>query len=37
MSRVIKFFTTIRNNWKKSLVGAAALSYGASYANDTYQ
>ncbi|XP_074103368.1 acylglycerol kinase-like protein Mulk [Cotesia typhae] len=37
MSRVIKFFTTIRNNWKKSLIGAAALSYGASYANYTYQ
>ncbi|XP_008558541.1 acylglycerol kinase, mitochondrial [Microplitis demolitor] len=37
MSRVIKFFNTIKNNWKKSVVGAAALAYGVSYANRSYQ
>lgn len=36
MARVISFFKTIRNNWKKSTVAFAAISYGASYAVKSY-
>ncbi|XP_063975455.1 acylglycerol kinase, mitochondrial isoform X2 [Diachasmimorpha longicaudata] len=37
MARIVNFFKTIRNNWKKSLFGAAVVSYGASYGLDVYQ
>ncbi|XP_034950527.1 acylglycerol kinase, mitochondrial [Chelonus insularis] len=37
MSRIVKIVTTIRNNWKKSLVGVAAVTYGVSYASEKYQ
>lgn len=36
MARILTFFRTIRNNWKKSAFGAAALSYGISYSKETY-
>ena len=36
MAKILKFFQTIRNNWKKSVVGVAALSYGVSYSKDIY-
>ncbi|KAI4492322.1 hypothetical protein M0802_009832 [Mischocyttarus mexicanus] len=36
MARILKFFQTIRNNWKKSAFGAAALSYGISYSKESY-
>ncbi|XP_014601075.1 PREDICTED: acylglycerol kinase, mitochondrial [Polistes canadensis] len=36
MARVLKFFKTIRNNWKKSAFGAAVLSYGVSYSKEKY-
>lgn len=37
MSRIVKFAKTIRNNWKKSVVGTAALSYGILYGVEYYQ
>lgn len=37
MAKILKFFQTIRNNWKKSVVGVAALSYGVSYSKDVYE
>ncbi|XP_049834639.1 acylglycerol kinase, mitochondrial [Schistocerca gregaria] len=37
MSRIVKFFRVIRNNWKKSVFGTVALSYGVSYAKDKYE
>lgn len=37
MAKILKFFRVIRNNWKKSLVGTAALSYGVSYSKETYE
>ncbi|OXU30059.1 hypothetical protein TSAR_015262, partial [Trichomalopsis sarcophagae] len=37
MARVINFFKIIRNNWKKSVLGAAAFSYGVSYSMDAYE
>ncbi|XP_033225828.1 acylglycerol kinase, mitochondrial [Belonocnema kinseyi] len=36
MARVVNFLKTIRNNWKKSLVGSAALAYGVNYSKDAY-
>lgn len=30
----MKFFTTIRNNWKKTVFGVSALSYGTYYLLD---
>ncbi|XP_066599322.1 acylglycerol kinase, mitochondrial [Prorops nasuta] len=36
MIRIIQIFKSIKNNWKKSLVGSAALSYGVSYGVETY-
>lgn len=36
MAKILTFFRTIRNNWKKSAFGAAALSYGISYGRETY-
>lgn len=37
MSSVIKFAKTIRNNWKKSVFAALAVSYGISYGNEKYK
>lgn len=37
MAKVVKIFTTIRNNWKKSTFAAVALSYGVSYSNEKYE
>lgn len=37
MERIVKFGTTIRNNWKKSVVGAIALSYGAAKLKENYE
>nr|XP_033327193.1 acylglycerol kinase, mitochondrial isoform X1 [Megalopta genalis] len=37
MAKIFKFFQSIRNNWKKSVVGAAALSYGVSYSKDAFE
>ncbi|KAL0100333.1 hypothetical protein PUN28_019594 [Cardiocondyla obscurior] len=36
MAKVLTLLKTIRNNWKKSVVGAAAFSYGISYGKQTY-
>ncbi|CAK9830198.1 Acylglycerol kinase, mitochondrial [Anthophora retusa] len=36
MAKILNFFQTIRNNWKKSVVGVAALSYGVSYSKEIY-
>lgn len=36
MARVVNILKTVRNNWKKSLVGAAAISYGVNYGIDSY-
>jgi len=36
MAKVLSLLKTIRNNWKKSVVGAAAFSYGVSYSKQTY-
>ncbi|XP_076654981.1 acylglycerol kinase-like protein Mulk [Halictus rubicundus] len=37
MAKILKFLQTIRNNWKKSVVGAAAFSYGVSYSKDAFE
>lgn len=37
MEKVVKFGKTIRNNWKKSVVGVIALYYGASTVKEKYQ
>ncbi|KAJ6643410.1 Acylglycerol kinase, mitochondrial [Pseudolycoriella hygida] len=37
MAKVVKIFTTIRNNWKKSAFAAVAFSYGVSFANEKYE
>nr|XP_012137674.1 PREDICTED: acylglycerol kinase, mitochondrial isoform X2 [Megachile rotundata] len=37
MAKVLNFCRTIRNNWKKSVVLTAALSYGVSYSKDVYE
>ncbi|XP_028172406.1 acylglycerol kinase, mitochondrial [Ostrinia furnacalis] len=34
MEKLVKFGTTIRNNWKKSVVGVIALYYGAATAKE---
>ncbi|XP_076766711.1 acylglycerol kinase-like protein Mulk [Xylocopa sonorina] len=36
MAKMFNFFRTIRNNWKKSLVGVVGLSYGTSYSKEVY-
>ncbi|KAF3420722.1 hypothetical protein E2986_00613 [Frieseomelitta varia] len=36
MAKILNFLRTIRNNWKKSLVGCAAVSYGFSYSKEVY-
>ncbi|XP_014369365.2 acylglycerol kinase, mitochondrial [Papilio machaon] len=37
MERLIKFSKTIRNNWKKSVVGVVALYYGAAKIKEKYE
>lgn len=37
MAFVIKTAKTIRNNWKKSAVGAGLLGYGVNYLIQKYQ
>lgn len=37
MAKVLSLLKTIRNNWKKSMLGAAAFSYGISYCKQTYE
>ncbi|CAG9785823.1 unnamed protein product [Diatraea saccharalis] len=37
MEKVIKLSKTIRNNWKKSVVGVIALSYGVIKAKEKYE
>ncbi|XP_061729702.1 acylglycerol kinase, mitochondrial [Cydia pomonella] len=37
MEKIVKFTTTIRNNWKKSVLGACVLAYGASAAKEKYE
>lgn len=34
MAKIVKFVTSIRNNWKKSVFGALVVSYGVKYAKD---
>ncbi|KAG7197447.1 hypothetical protein KM043_013297 [Ampulex compressa] len=36
MSKILNILRTVRNNWKKSTVGVAALSCGISYSKDIY-
>ncbi|XP_059055522.1 acylglycerol kinase, mitochondrial [Achroia grisella] len=36
MEKVVKFAKTIRNNWKKSVLGVVALYYGGSKAKEKY-
>ncbi|KAG5328748.1 AGK protein, partial [Acromyrmex heyeri] len=36
MAKVLTLLKTVRNNWKKSVVGTAALSYGISYGKQAY-
>ncbi|XP_060821605.1 acylglycerol kinase, mitochondrial [Bombus pascuorum] len=36
MAKILSFFRTIRNNWKKSLVACAAVTYGISYGKEVY-
>lgn len=37
MEKVVKFGKTIRNNWKKSVVGVIALYYGAATVKEKYE
>ncbi|XP_025162874.1 acylglycerol kinase, mitochondrial isoform X2 [Harpegnathos saltator] len=37
MAKALSLLKTIRNNWKKTLIGTAALSYGVSYGNQVYE
>ncbi|KAJ2950256.1 hypothetical protein O0L34_g11619 [Tuta absoluta] len=37
MEKVVKFGQTIRNNWKKSVVGAIVLYYGAATLKERYE
>ncbi|RVE54723.1 hypothetical protein evm_000490 [Chilo suppressalis] len=37
MEKVVKFGKTIRNNWKKSVLGVVALYYGVSKAKEKYE
>ncbi|XP_012219224.1 acylglycerol kinase, mitochondrial [Linepithema humile] len=37
MAKILSLLKTIRNNWKKSMLGAAAFSYGISYCKQTYE
>lgn len=37
MAKALTLLKTIRNNWKKSLLGTAAISYGVSYGKQLYE
>lgn len=37
MAKILNTLRIIRNNWKKSTVGALAFSYGISYSKDAYE
>lgn len=37
MEKIIKFSNTIRNNWKKSVLGVIALYYGAATVKEKYE
>lgn len=37
MARVVKLVKVVRNHWKKSLFGAAAVAYGVSYGVESYK
>ena len=37
MARVVSLLKTIKNNWKKSVLGSAALAYGINYSKDVYE
>ncbi|XP_012271440.1 acylglycerol kinase, mitochondrial [Orussus abietinus] len=37
MGKIIQFLKVIRNNWKKSVIGTVAFSYGVSYGNGRYE
>ncbi|XP_017877920.1 acylglycerol kinase, mitochondrial [Ceratina calcarata] len=36
MAKILNFFRTVRNHWKKSMVGVAALSYGGLHTKEIY-
>lgn len=36
MAKILNFLRTVRNHWKKSVVGVAALSYGGLYSKEVY-
>ncbi|XP_072761009.1 acylglycerol kinase, mitochondrial isoform X2 [Anoplolepis gracilipes] len=36
MAKILNLLKTIRNNWKKSVLGVTAFSYGISYGKQTY-
>ncbi|XP_067010132.2 acylglycerol kinase, mitochondrial [Anabrus simplex] len=36
MSKIVKLVQTLRNNWKKSVFGAVALTYGVNYGINKY-
>ncbi|XP_029673153.1 acylglycerol kinase, mitochondrial isoform X1 [Formica exsecta] len=36
MAKILNLLKTVRNNWKKSVLGIAAFSYGISYGKQTY-
>lgn len=37
MARVVKLVKGVRNHWKKSVFGAAAVTYGINYAIEVYK
>ncbi|KAH0950761.1 hypothetical protein HN011_005621 [Eciton burchellii] len=37
MAKVLTLLKTVRNNWKKSVFGVAAFSYGISYGKQAYE
>lgn len=37
MAFALAFAKKIRNNWKKSLFGAVAVTYGGNWAHEKYQ
>lgn len=37
MEKIVKFGKTVRNNWKKSVVGVVALCYGAATLKEKYE
>lgn len=37
MAKLVKVFQTLRNNWKKTVFGTAAVTYGVNYGLDKYE